>query len=155
VSQPEPQVWRVAMFGRVLATVIAAGPAAGAVDLWVRTALDPSVDRLVPALVVSAFAAVYGLVMWWIALRPRLVLTDGELVVVNPWGTQRVPVADVVAVTRGLSGARLELRSGWSVTVFALSEAYSGGFRRGRRIAEVADALSRRGRYPAAERPGR
>jgi hypothetical protein len=126
-----------------------------ALALWGQAVVHPSGGRLVGALVTTGAAAVYGLALWWMALRPRLVLTGDELVVVNPWGTQRVPVADVVAVTRGLSGARLELRSGWSVTVFALSEAYSGGFRRGRRIAEVADALSRRGRYPAAERPGR
>jgi hypothetical protein len=161
------QVWRLAVFGRVLATVIAAVPAAAAIALWAQAALHPSVDRVVGALVTTGIAAVYGLFIWWMALRPRLALTDDQLVVVNPWGTQRVAVADVVAVTGGLLSARLQLRSGWCVTVFALAEAYGGGFRRGRRIAEVADAVtarqgalgvrqvSRRGRRRAAGRPAR
>jgi hypothetical protein len=48
VSEPEPQEWRVAMFGRVLATAIAAGPAVSAGALWARAALHPSVDRSPP-----------------------------------------------------------------------------------------------------------
>jgi hypothetical protein len=107
-----------------------------------RTSLDGALE----ALTVTGIAAVYGLLIWWVALRARLVLVESEIVVVNPWGTQRVAVADVVAVTRSMYGARLELRSGWSVTAFALAEAYGGGFRRGQRIAEVADAVAARQR---------
>jgi hypothetical protein len=51
-----------------------------------------------------------------------------------------------VAVTRGLLGARLQLRSGWSVTSFALAEAYGGRPDRGRRVAEVAEAVAARQR---------
>jgi hypothetical protein len=112
----------------------------------VQAASRTSLDGALEALTLTGIAAVYGLVIWGVALRPRLVLTGDVIVVVNPWGTQRVPVADVVAVTRSMFGARLELRSGWSVTAFALAEAYSGGFDRGRRIAEVADAVAARQR---------
>jgi hypothetical protein len=143
---PETQVWRLALFGRVIGTVIAAVPALIAVVLWIDAAAHPSMERLVVALVPTGIAVVYGLFIWWVALRPGLVLSGDELVVVNPWGTQRVAVTDVVAVTRSLFGARLELRGGWSVTAFALAEAYGGGFRRGQRIAEVADAIAARRR---------
>jgi hypothetical protein len=146
VTASTTQVWRVAGFGRVLALVIAGVPALMAVVLWVQAAIRPSLDAALEALTLTGIAAVYGLLIWWVALRSRLVLAGDEIVVVNPWGTQRVPVADVAAVTRSMFGARLELRSAWSVTAFALAEAYGGGFRRGRRIAEVADAVAERQR---------
>lgn len=146
MNEPETQVWRLARFGRGLGGVVAAGPAVIAVVLWAQAAAHPSVERLVTALVPTGIAAVYGLAIWWVALRPRLVLTGDELIVVNPWGTQRVAVAEVAAVSRSPYGARLELRSGWSVTVFALAEAYGGGFRRGGRLGEVADAIRERQR---------
>jgi hypothetical protein len=146
VSEPDTQVWRLAGFGRVLATIVGAVPALMAVVLWVQAAVRPSIDGALEALPLTGIAAVYGLFAWWVALRPRALLTAGEVVAVNPWGTQRVAVVDVVAVTGGMYGARLELRSGWSVTVFALAEAYGGGFRRGRRIAELSEAVTARQR---------
>ena len=83
------------------------------------------------------------------ALRPKVVLTDDELVVVNPWGTTHVPLADVVGLSGGYMGAYVQLGSGWSVRVFALAEAYGGGFSQRSRVAEVAEALRAR-RPPAA-----
>jgi hypothetical protein len=135
-------VWRLAVFGRVIATVVAAVPALMAVVLWVQAAVRMSSDGALEALTLTGISAVYGLFVWWMALRPKVVLTAEEVVVVNPWGTTRVALADVLAVTRSMFGARLELRSGWSVTAFALAEAYGGGLARGRRIAEVADAVT-------------
>ena len=135
-------MWRLAVFGRVIATVVAAVPALMAVVLWVQAAVRMSSDGALEALTLTGISAVYGLFVWWMALRPKVVLTAEEVVVVNPWGTTRVALADVLAVTRSMFGARLELRSGWSVTAFALAEAYGGGLARGRRIAEVADAVT-------------
>jgi hypothetical protein len=139
-------VWRLAAFGRSLAYLIITPTALMALGLWVQAAVHTSRHGALEALSATAVAAAMGLVLWWVALRPRLVIDDDEIVVVNPWGTQRVAVVDVVAVTRSLFGGRLELRSGWSVTAFALAEAYSGLPTRGRRLAEVADAVSARQR---------
>ena len=146
MSAPATQVWRLAGFGRSLAWLIIAPTAVMAIALWVRAVLQTSVDGALEALTASGVAAVMGLVLYWIALRPRLVIDDDEIVVVNPWGTQRVAVADVVTVTRGLLGARLRLRTGWVVTAFALADAYEGGYGRGRRVAEVAGAVATRQR---------
>jgi hypothetical protein len=126
--------------------VIAAVPAVGAVVAWVSAAVRLSGQGALAAMASTGTAAVYGAFVWWVALRPKLVLTDDEIVAVNPWGTQRVAVADVVAVTRGWLGARLQLRSGWSVTSFALAEAYGGRPDDGRRVAEVAEAVAARQR---------
>ena len=142
MTAPTTQVWRLAVFGRVIATVVAAVPALMAVVLWVQAAVRMSSDGALEALTLTGISAVYGLFVWWMALRPKVVLTAEEVVVVNPWGTTRVALADVLAVTRSMFGARLELRSGWSVTAFALAEAYGGGLARGRRIAAVADAVT-------------
>ena len=146
MSEPETQVWRLAVFGRVLATIIAAVPALMAVVLWVQAAIQTSVDGALEALTLTGIAAVYGLLIWWMALRPRLVLAGDELVVVNPWGTQRVAVGDVVAVTDGMWGGRLVLWNGWSVTCFVLSGMYGGRPDHGRRAAQVAEAVQVRQR---------
>jgi hypothetical protein len=146
VTAPTTQVWRLAVFGRVLATVIAAGPAVMAVAVWVMAAERRSAEGALMAVTVTGVAAGFGLFLWWVALRPKVVLTADEVVAVNPWGTQRVPVTDVVAVTRSLFGARLELSSGWAVTAFALAEAYGGLPARGRRVAQLAEAVMARQR---------
>jgi hypothetical protein len=54
-----------------------------------------------------------------------------------------------LAAYGGFTGAYLQLRSGWSVRVFALAEAYGGGRSQRRRVVEVAEALRARQR-PAA-----
>ena len=119
-------MWRLATFSRTIATVIAVVPALMALVLWVQAALHRSVDGALEALTLTGVAAAYGVAIWWFALRPRVLLTADEVVAVNPWGTQRVAVADVVAVTGGMWGGRLVLRDGWSVTVFVLSGMYGG-----------------------------
>jgi hypothetical protein len=63
-----------------------------ALVLWIHAAAHPSVERLVGALVTTGVADAWGVILWWMAVRPRLVLTDGELLVVNPWGSERVAV---------------------------------------------------------------
>ena len=146
MSEPETQVWRLAAFGRSIAWMIVGPIAVMAVVLWSQAAWHASLDGALEALRATAVGVGAGLFLWWVALRPRVLLTTDEVVAVNPWGTQRVAVVDVVAVTRSMYGARLELRSGWSVTAFALAEAYGGGFRRGQRIAELADAVTARQR---------
>jgi hypothetical protein len=146
VIAPETQVWRLAGFGRSITSVMLAVLTVMTVALWVQAAMHTSLDGVLEALRATAVAAGAGLFLWWVALHPKLVLTTDEVVAVNPWGTQRVAVADVAAVTRSLFGARLELRSGWSVTVFALAESYGGGFRRGQRNAQVVDAIRARQR---------
>jgi hypothetical protein len=152
-AEPATQVWRLAGFGRGIATVVAAGPALMAAVLWVQAAWRLSAEGALEALTLTGIAVVYGLFVWWMFLRPKLVLTDDEVVVVNPWGTTRVPLADVVGLSGGYMGAYLQLRDGWSVRIFALAEAYGGGLRRGRRVAEAADAVAHRKRLRAPQPP--
>jgi hypothetical protein len=141
-------VWRLAGFGRSLAWLIIGPTAVMALVLWGQAAWHASLHGALEALAATGVGFAMGLALWWVALRPKVVIDRDEIVVVNPWGTQRVAMADVVTVTRGLLGARLLLRSGWVVTAFALADAYEGGFARGRRVAEVADAVATRQRAP-------
>jgi hypothetical protein len=134
-------VWRVAGFGRAIAAVVAGVPALMAVVLWIGAVVELTGEAALAALAVTGVAVVYGLSVWWVALRPKLVLTDDEVVTVNPWGTQRIALDDVVGASPGLFGARLHLRDGWSITTFALSQAYSGFPDRGRRVAQVREAV--------------
>jgi len=60
-------VWRLALFGRVLASVIALAPAAAAVAAVIQTALHPSRERLAGALVTVGVAVFCGLALWWMA----------------------------------------------------------------------------------------
>jgi hypothetical protein len=94
------------------------------------------------ALAATVTAGVFALFAWWVALRPRLVVTAEAVIAVNPWGTQRVAPADVVAVTPGLHGARLHLRTGFWVSSWALADAAGAWPTRGRRVREVAEAIA-------------
>ena len=134
------RVWRVSAPGRGLAMLLAAAPTGGAVAAWVGALVNRSPDAAGGALAVTGVAAVLWVFVWWVALRPRLELTADQVVVVNPWGTQRVPLADVVMVTRGHHAARLGLSDGFWVSSWALSEG-AGAWPQRDRVAEVAAAV--------------
>jgi hypothetical protein len=112
------------------------------VALWVQALREFSGVHAMGALAVTGTAAVFALFVWWVALRPKLVVTAEEVVAVNPWGTQRVALADVLAVTPGLYGARLHLRAGFWVSSWALADAAGAWPTRGRRVHEVAEAIA-------------
>ena len=145
-TEPSRRVWRLAGFGRGIGMVLVGVAVVMAVVLWTGTALRPSAVDALRAVAATGALGAYGGFAWCLTLRPKLVLNDGEIVAVNPWGTTRVPIGDVVGVSAGFTGARLQLRDGWSVRIFALAEAYGGGFSQRHRIAEVADAIAERQR---------
>jgi hypothetical protein len=136
------RVWRVGGYGRFLASTIAAVPVLAALVLWIQALVQLSGDLALGALAATGTGAVFALFVWWMALRPKLVLTAEEVIAVNPWGTQRVALADVVAVTPGLHGARLHLRTGFWVSSWALADAAGAWPTRGRRVREVAGAIA-------------
>jgi hypothetical protein len=131
------RVWRVPVFQRVIGSVVAALPSLIAVAAWVTVVIRRSADDVVPALVVTATAAVFWTFVWWTALRPRLVLTENQVIVINPWGTQRVPLSDVAGVTAG----RLLLRSGFSVPSLAIAGIAAGRANPARLARDVAAAV--------------
>jgi hypothetical protein len=63
--------------------VIAAVPAVGAVVAWVSAAVRLSGQGALAAMALAGIAAVYGAFVWWVALRPKLVLTDDDIVAVT------------------------------------------------------------------------
>lgn len=136
------RVWRVGGYGRVLVSVIAGVPALAALTMWIQALVHLSGDYAIGGLAAAGVAAVIWLWARWVALRPRLVLTADEVIVVNPWGTQRVPLDEVVTVTPGFGAARLQLRNGFSVAVWALADAAGALPTRGRRAHEVAVAIA-------------
>ncbi|WP_409332628.1 hypothetical protein [Trujillonella humicola] len=60
---------------------------------------------------------------------------------VNPWGSLRVPRAQVVGVTPGLNGARLRLHEGESVLTWALGDALNPWSHPRERAKEVAEIV--------------
>jgi hypothetical protein len=136
------RVWRVGGYGRFLASTIAAVPALMGLSLWIQALVHLSGVFAMGALAVTGTAAVVSLFAWWVALRPKLEVTAEEVIAVNPWGTQRVALADVVAVTPGFQSARLHLRTGFSVSSWALGDAAGAWPTSGRRVREVAEAIA-------------
>lgn len=135
-------VWRVGAYGRFIAGTITAAPGLAALFLWISALVNLSGEIALGALAATAAAAVMALFAWWTALRPKLVVTAEEVVVVNPWGTQRVALADVVAVTPGFSAAQVQLRNGFCLSSWALADAAGALTTGGRRAHEVSQAIA-------------
>ncbi|MFF7641827.1 PH domain-containing protein [Streptomyces canus] len=84
----------------------------------------------------TGIALGFGLFDWWILLRVRLELTMEMIVMVNPWGTQRLPWSRVSAVSLGNWGAQFHTTEGFKYTAYALSDLASGT-RQDERFADV------------------
>ncbi|MCA0146152.1 PH domain-containing protein [Blastococcus sp. LR1] len=136
------RVWRVSRSGRIWVAVIAGLPTLAALTMSIQALVHLSSDYAIDGLAAGGTAAVLWLGAWWVALRPRLVLTADEVTVVNPWSTRHVPLADVVTVAPGFAAARVQLRSGSSVAVWALADVAGALSTRGRRAREAASAIA-------------
>ena len=129
-------VWRVNRSGRFMGYLLAAGPACGALSTWWGVLSHPGAQSAGSAGIATAVALGFGLVSWWGLLRVRLEFTTDMIVMVNPWGTQRLPWSQVSAVTLGNWGARFHTTDGFTYTAYALSD-LAGGTRQDDRFADV------------------
>ncbi|MGW3290008.1 hypothetical protein ACWDR3_35755 [Streptomyces sp. NPDC001002] len=129
-------VWRVSWSGRVMGYVLAAGPACGALVAWWGALSHLDAQSVDSAGIATAVASGFGLFAWWGLLRVRLELTADLIVMVNPWGTQRLPWSRVSAVSLGNWGARFHTTDGFVYTAYALSD-LAGGTRQDERFGEV------------------
>lgn len=91
-SVPMHQVWQVSTRARMV--TLAFGPLAGLIS-WLRWA------DLLGACVVMLLAAPLAA---FFAFYPAVTLTDNELIVRNPGGQVRVPLAEIVSVAPGFWG---------------------------------------------------
>ncbi|MHB9756513.1 hypothetical protein ACYBSK_19240 [Streptomyces sp. BYX5S] len=73
---------------------------------------------------------------WWVILRVRLEVGPAGIVAVNPWGTQRLALAEAVSVRLGAWGAEFHHQDGFKTTAYALSE-LAAGTSQDRRFAEL------------------
>jgi hypothetical protein len=140
-------VWRVSRSGRLAGYVMAAAPACGALSAWLGALSHLDAQHVGSAGVATAVALGFGLFAWWILLRVRLELTTEVIVMVNPWGTQRLPWSRVSAVNLGNWGAQFHTTDGFKYTAYALSD-LAAGTRQDERFVDVqriVDAHLRRG----------
>ncbi|WP_234337093.1 PH domain-containing protein [Streptomyces xylophagus] len=129
-------VWRVGRTGRIGGYVVAAAPACGALSTWLSLLLHPDADNARSAGIVTAVALAFALFAWWILLRVRLELRTDTIVMVNPWGTQRLPWSRVSAVSLGNWGAEFHTTDGFTYTAYALSD-LAAGTRQDERFADM------------------
>lgn len=104
-----PQVWKVSPLGQagaliifailVMFAFIAGGPAGGIVMLILSVALA-----------------------WLFVFRPAVVVTETEVVVRNPWGTQRIPLGDISGTGGAYSGLSIRRESGGTVVAWAVQK---------------------------------
>ncbi|GLP72074.1 hypothetical protein TUSST3_86920 [Streptomyces sp. TUS-ST3] len=140
-------IWRVDWSGRFMGYVLAAGPAAAALSFWVGALSHPDVHSVESAGIATAVALGFALFAWWTLLRVRLELTADTIVMVNPWGTQRLPWSRVNAVSLGNWGAQFHTTDGFIYTAYALSD-LAAGTRQDERYADlqrIIDAKARSG----------
>ncbi|MCH5672474.1 PH domain-containing protein [Streptomyces gilvus] len=145
-------VWRVSLSGRVGGYLLAGGPALGAVITWFSALIHPSAQNFTSAGISSAVALGFGLFAWWVLLRVRLELHEDVIVMVNPWGTQRLPWSRVSAVSLGNWGAEFHTTDGFKYTAYALSD-LAGGTRQDVRFAGVRRVVRARLRREQPEPP--
>ncbi|MFI6467289.1 hypothetical protein [Streptomyces sp. NPDC050528] len=129
-------VWRVSRSGRIGGYLLAVGPACGALAAWWGALSHPETENVKSAGIATAFALGLALFAWWVLLRVRLELTTDMIVMVNPWGTQRLPWSRVSAVTHGNWGAQFHTTDGFTYTAYALSD-LAAGTRQDDRFADV------------------
>ena len=115
-------VWRVSRSGRLGGYLLAVGPACGALSAWWGVLSRPDRENVDSAGIATAFALGLALFAWWVLLRVRLELTTDVIVMVNPWGTQRLPWSRVSAVSLGNWGAQFHTTDGFTYTAYALSD---------------------------------
>lgn len=127
--------WTVANSTRIF--TIAAAAAVTAYNFVVAGPLAGFVTLVVAALAV-----------WLFVFRPALTLTGTDLVVRNPWGTRRVPLADITGTGGAYTGLRIERRSGTPVTAWAVQKSnaakWSGTSTRADQVATEIMAAARR-----------
>ncbi|MEV0484728.1 hypothetical protein AB0I69_29465 [Streptomyces sp. NPDC050508] len=133
-------VWRVGWSGRLMGYVLAGVPACGALSAWLGVLSQPDAQSADSAGIATAFAVALGFFAWWGLLRTRLELTTDMIVMVNPWGTQRLPWSRVSAVGLGNWGAQFHTTDGFMYSAYALSD-LAGGTRHDERFAEVRRAV--------------
>lgn len=129
-------VWRVSRSGRLMGHLLTAAPAAGALSTWPAVLTHPDALSARTAGTATAVALGFGLFAWWTLLRVRLELRTDEILMVNPWGTQRLPWSRVDAVSPGTWGARFHTEDGFTYTAYALSD-LAGGTRQDDRFADM------------------
>ncbi|MFF3152635.1 hypothetical protein [Streptomyces sp. NPDC057910] len=133
-------VWRVDDPGLLAGYAIPAVVAVRSLVGWGRWLLAPEVATARSAGLWSALAAGFALFLWWLLLRARLEVGPEEIVVVNPWGTQRLRREEVASVRLGTWGAEFHHFDGFKTTAHALSHS-AGGRSQDRRLEEVRAAL--------------
>lgn len=116
--------------------LLAVGPTGGALSTWWDVLAHPDTQNVEAAGTATAVALCFALFAWWVLLRVRLELTTDMIVMVNPWGTQRLPWSRVGSVTFGNWGARFHTKDGFTYTAYALSD-LAAGVRQDARFADV------------------
>ncbi|MFJ9563611.1 hypothetical protein ACIRQQ_26675 [Streptomyces fuscichromogenes] len=129
-------VWRVDWSGRLMGYVLAVGPACGALFAWLGVLSPPGTQSVGSAGTATAVALGFGLFAWWGLLRVSLELATDVIVMVNPWGTQRLPWSRVSAVSLGNWGAQFHTTDGFTYSAYALS-GLASGTRQDERFADV------------------
>ncbi|MET9911786.1 hypothetical protein ABZZ74_34125 [Streptomyces sp. NPDC006476] len=110
---------------------------------WLSALIHPNAQNFGSAGIATAVAVGFGLFAWWVLLRVRLELHEDVIVMVNPWGTQRLAWSRVSAVVLGNWGAEFHTTDGFKYTAYALG-ALAGGTRQDGRFVEVRRIASAR-----------
>lgn len=129
-------VWRVGRTGRLGGCLLIVGPACGALATWWGALFHPDPQHMEAAGATTAIALGFAFFAWWVLLRVRLEFTTDTIVMVNPWGTQRLPWSRVSAVSLGNWGARFHTTDGFTYSAYALSD-LAAGTRQDERFTEV------------------
>ncbi|WP_240677221.1 hypothetical protein [Actinacidiphila soli] len=131
------EVWRVSPQGLTTGYALAGVTALAAAVRWLTLAVHPDLEHLTSAAEATAVALGFGLFSWWNLLRVRLELTPEVIIMVNPWGTQRLPWSRVCSVSLGAWGAQFYTHDGFKFTAHAFGNFGESRRRHDQRFAEL------------------
>ncbi|SDD65526.1 hypothetical protein [Actinokineospora iranica] len=139
------RVWRVRWWVRLIAVAV---PLLTLPSVLRPLLLDGDGSDGVPLSEQVLSVALYAVLVLlaWAAFRSRVELADGQVAVVNPWGTRRFPAAEVAEVLPGVYGLEFHFTEARPVVGFAV---HTPRFQLGQEPRWVDIARSVTGREPA------
>jgi hypothetical protein len=138
-------VWKCSRLARAagwIATVVLGSAAVGLLVAAANAAFDGHATDVRAFGLGAAVVALAVLLVWRSAMRPKVVMNDIGILVVNPWTTTNAVWRDLVSAEAGYAGVTIELRMGTSVTAWAVQKSnMSTWLKRSTRADDLAEQI--------------
>ena len=136
----QARIWRTAVSVRIGSVVVLLGWLALSLGITFGAGVADGVLVLIWVL-----GPVYGFGAWRYAFVPFVALRTSDVLVRNRWGQQVIPYGDIASVHPGYYGTTFRLKTGSSVTAWAVQKPnWASWLHRRTRADDLSDAITER-----------